>query len=221
MTSRLSLLVIALAACSSKSEPTKETPRMPKQHRGDTISACTPSSPGTAGSSDPGCHTDADCKDGKNGRCNRAGNPHAGYRNQCGYDSCLADTDCANGGTCQCTGGGDFCKTLASAINTSAANQTGTTPAEIKKSYQADEANAIKALSKAPSEIKADVQVLVATTAQLDAALAKVNYDFTKITPADEAALDSPAFTAAESKLEAYVKAHCGFDIGAGASASS
>ncbi len=111
MTSHVSLLVVVVAACSSTSEPTKEVApkRVPQQHRGDGNTACSPSPPGTPDPSEPGCHADADCKDGKNGRCNRVGNPHAGYRNQCGYDSCLADADCTGGGTCQCTGGGNYC----------------------------------------------------------------------------------------------------------------
>src|SRR4051794_10670844 len=95
---------LALCGCSSKPE------RTPQEHRGNTITACSPSSPGSPGSDDTGCHADADCKDGENGRCNRVGNGHAGYRNECGYDRCLTDADCTGGGTCQCTGGGNYCR---------------------------------------------------------------------------------------------------------------
>jgi hypothetical protein len=119
------------------------------------------------------------------------------------------------------TGGGEFCKNLAAAINSNALTSGGTTPADLKKSIQASEAVGLKALLKAPSAIKADVKVLIDASTQLFSALEKVNYDFTKITPADEAVFSSPAVTAAEKRVDVFVKADCGIDIGGGAAASS
>ena len=63
--------------------------------------------------------------------------------------------------------------------------------------------------------------MLIDASSQLFTALEKDNYDFTKITPADEAAMTTPAVVAAEKRVDAYVKADCGIDIGAGAAASS
>jgi len=119
------------------------------------------------------------------------------------------------------TGGGDFCKSLASALNSNAITAGGTTPADLKASIQKSLQVGLAALSKAPSAIKGDVKVLIDASSKLFTALEKDNYDFTKITPADEAALTSPAVVAAEKRVSAYVKADCGIDIGAGAAASS
>ena len=119
------------------------------------------------------------------------------------------------------TGGGDFCKSLASAINSNSVTAGGTTPADLKASIQKSLKVGLEALGKAPSAIRPDVKILIDASAQLFAALEKDNYDFTKITPADEAAMTSPAVVAAEKRVNAYVKADCGIDIGAGAAASS
>jgi hypothetical protein len=45
------------------------------------------------------CHSNSECTEGRNGRCD--GNPHDGYR--CTYDQCYADSECG-GGVCACNG---------------------------------------------------------------------------------------------------------------------
>lgn len=79
--------------------------RIPKNHRAAS-STCTearaPLTPGApTGGSGPSCKTDADCKDGKNGRCGPMGR-----RWGCSYDDCFVDTDCPAGNACECRGAG-------------------------------------------------------------------------------------------------------------------
>ncbi len=50
---------------------------------------------------------------------------------------------------------------------------------------------------------------------QFYAALAKANYDFTKIDPSVEATLETPAVKAATDHVDAYIKNTCGIDTGA------
>ena len=111
------------------------------------------------------------------------------------------------------TGGGTFCKTLAAAINNPSAFTGSSTPAKVKSTI----AEAIKqsqaALAKAPSTIKPDVSVLLAASEKLYQALAKNDYDITKLRPADVTALSSPALAAAEAHVAAYVKDTCGISL--------
>src|SRR5450755_4660324 len=53
-------------------------------------------------------------------------------------------------------------------------------------------------------------------------ALAKVDYDYSKLTAADTADLSAPDVAAAEQRLQTYVKGTCGIDLtGGGAAAAS
>ena len=124
------MLVIAITSCSSTSQPTPtptpptptvqpdamrpDPPRvahMPAAHRGSDQGTCdrTPRPPGSARSDVQGCKSDAECKSGKNGRCNTRGGGHSIEANTCEYDACFADADCANGGVCACAGTGNYC----------------------------------------------------------------------------------------------------------------
>jgi hypothetical protein len=67
-----------------------------------------------------------------------------------------------------------------------------------------------KAEAAAPGAIKADVATLVAGVRTLVKALVDDNYDFTKLTPAQYAALQDPKFTAAGDRVTAYDKQVCG-----------
>ncbi|MBK7397808.1 MAG: hypothetical protein IPJ34_16295 [Myxococcales bacterium] len=92
-----------------KPKPPKKTPktREPANHRAAHAECprTTPSKPiGTYGpvmiQLGAPCTTNADCKDGKNGRC--AADLH------CSYDSCYADEDCGKAGVCVCNQRGKF-----------------------------------------------------------------------------------------------------------------
>jgi hypothetical protein len=116
------------------------------------------------------------------------------------------------------TGGGKFCTELASAMNTTptAAEAAGTDP---KAQILAARAASDKLVSSAPGAIKSDVQLLVKASNAMYDALAKVNYDYSKLTPADTASLSAPDVAAAEQHLQDYVKGTCGIDLTDGASA--
>lgn len=118
------------------------------------------------------------------------------------------------------TGGGKFCTQLAAAMNSSAASAAtaGTDP---KAEILAARAATDKIVSNAPSAIKADVEVLVKASDAMYDALAKADYDYSKLTPADTAGLSAPDVAAAEQHLQDYVKGTCGIDLGGGGVAAA
>ena len=62
--------------------------------------------PGTVHADGAGlCKSDADCKDGIEGRCNFMSNGRMAPTNQCTFDLCSADKDCNAGTLCICNGG--------------------------------------------------------------------------------------------------------------------
>ncbi len=69
-------------------------------------------------------------------------------------------------------------------------------------------------VSKAPGAIKADAQTLVTGVKKLEALLASVNYDFTKLSASSMASLNDPALTAASLRIVAYDKQVCGLTNG-------
>ena len=107
------MIVLVLAACSSKTpspEPTGPSATPPKlQPPKPSAPKCEPRPPGAADPKLSGCHADADCKDGKNPRCNKRGGGHALEMNRCEYDECTIDDDCGAKGTCNCDTEGAFC----------------------------------------------------------------------------------------------------------------
>jgi hypothetical protein len=113
------------------------------------------------------------------------------------------------------TGGGDFCKTLADAVNYTN-SLTGASLKDQKAQIQKSLAQGAAALGKAPSAIKPDAVVVLSAVANLFKALEAANYDYTKIDPKALAAVSSPPVTAAEAHLETYVKANCGFSVTGG-----
>jgi hypothetical protein len=139
--------------------------------------------------------------------------------NASGADSAAPAVDsAAPAAPVKATGGGKFCTELASAMNTAptAAEAAGTDP---KAQILAARAVSNKMVSSAPAAIKSDVQVLVKASNVMYDALAKVNYDYSKLNPADMAGMSAPDVAAAEQHLLAYVKGTCGIDLTDGASA--
>jgi len=61
-----------------------------------------------------------------------------------------------------------------------------------------------------PPAIKSDAETVVNDIKQVEAALKAVNYDLTKVTPADLAPVESPSFTAATNAITAYDTQVCG-----------
>jgi hypothetical protein len=81
------------------------TTRIPKDHRAAATDCPVLTPPENPFIPDGGtapeiqCHSNAECTDGRAGRCD--GNPHDGYH--CTYDACYGDSECA-GGVCACNG---------------------------------------------------------------------------------------------------------------------
>jgi hypothetical protein len=119
------IALVALSACTRTSADTTvdasaeagfdPTGRVPRIHR-PSGTACTPAplppepQPIQAtlpdgGTATFGCAKHADCTSKPNGRCvYRPSHPSYPSGNVCLYEDCLTDTDCANGGVCQCAG---------------------------------------------------------------------------------------------------------------------
>lgn len=114
------LALTALVHCSSTSSGTSAsggsdggnvedggaTQGVPSQHRATAAACAVPRAPSVThdGGFNPNnpfatCHADAECTQGKNGRCGAVYNSAACA---CDYDDCASDADCPNGGTCVC-----------------------------------------------------------------------------------------------------------------------
>ncbi len=104
-------------------------------------------------------------------------------------------------------GGGDFCTLIASATNSekTAGTDTASVKAEIAKAQNQEK----QALALAPSSIKSDVALLFSASNATYAALAKANYDYSKLTASDMAPLETPQVAAAEKRLKAYTTDVC------------
>jgi hypothetical protein len=114
------------------------------------------------------------------------------------------------------TGGGKFCQQVAAEVNDSVAKDaaSGTGVDSIKASVQEFQSIESSVLKSAPSAIKPDLVTLFGALDQFYGALAKSNYDFTKIDPSVEAPLEAPAVQKAEQNVDAYLKNTCGIDTG-------
>jgi hypothetical protein len=139
-----------------------------------------------------------------------------------GSSAAAAPSETATSSTVKATGGGKFCQQVASTINSTAARAatsggTSNVAASIKET-QAVEAAVLKS---APNAIKADLITVFGAIDKLYAALAKANYDYTKLDPTALTDLSSPAVKTAEQHLNDYVKTTCGIDLGGGATAAS
>ena len=118
------------------------------------------------------------------------------------------------------TGGGKFCKEVASEVNSTTAKDalTGGGTDSLKQSVQNFKSLEGSVLGSAPKEIKPDLVTLFGALDQFYTALQKANYDFTKIDPSIEAPLQAPAVQQAEQNIDAYMKNTCGIDVGGSSS---
>ncbi|CAN5199109.1 hypothetical protein BH09MYX1_BH09MYX1_48500 [soil metagenome] len=98
--------ITIIAACHGKAEfpsvhrETAET--CPRDPRLDEVTP-EPHEAAPAGQ----CNVNADCTEGKNGRCLHPGHE----RIRCTYDTCAADADCKTGEACACDRDGNHCVT--------------------------------------------------------------------------------------------------------------
>lgn len=116
------------------------------------------------------------------------------------------------------TGGGKFCQQVADSVNNSAlkAAATGDGVDSLKTSVQAFHTLESSVLKSAPGTLKPDLATLFGALDQFYGALAKANYDFTKVDPSAESVLETPAVKTATDHVDAYIKNTCGIDTGAG-----
>lgn len=114
------------------------------------------------------------------------------------------------------TGGGDFCKNIAKAVNNPISPTAGASLKDEKDLIAASLAQGELALGKAPAAIKPDAVIVLTAIDNLFKALEKANYDYTKIDPAALSAVSSPAVTTAEAHLATYVSTTCGFSLSTG-----
>ena len=83
------------------------------------------------------------------------------------------------------------------------------TPAQLRSIANEGRTAIAQAANTAPPEIKDDVQLISTTFTALLAELEKVNYDFSKITPAVFAPLQTPEFGRASQRFGAYSRDVC------------
>ena len=102
----VALLALMSIGCVEDADSSGPAPtiREPLRHR-PVAEGCDDVRPPGSGVSDRErdntCNSDADCVDGRNGRCT------ASRFTQCSYDRCLTDAECTNdtgGGVCGCSG---------------------------------------------------------------------------------------------------------------------
>jgi len=118
------------------------------------------------------------------------------------------------------TGGGKFCQQVAAELNNSVVKEaaTGGSADSLKQTVQGFQSIEGEVLEEAPTVIKPDLATLFGALDQVSAALAKDNYDITKLLddPSVEAPLKSPAVLQAQQNVDAYMKNTCGIDTGGG-----
>jgi hypothetical protein len=104
-------------------------------------------------------------------------------------------------------GGGNFCQLIAASANN--ASISGTSADVIKKHVAEVQGLEQQAIDASPNSLKSDVHLLFNASNRVYAALAKVNYDYSKITATDVSALQAPGVVQAEQRLTAYVTNVC------------
>jgi hypothetical protein len=75
----------------------------------DASTKCAGHGKGDPDPKNPGCKSDAECKEHPHGACNRRGGGHDAPRNECEYDTCFSDADCGKGTACECSSDGTYC----------------------------------------------------------------------------------------------------------------
>jgi hypothetical protein len=79
-----------------------------------------------------------------------------------------------------------------------------------KTLFQQFDSLASQYLALVPPEIKGDAQTVIGAIRQLETKIKAVNYDLTKLAPADLAPVQDPKFTASANRIDAYDSQVCG-----------
>lgn len=93
--------------------------------------------------------------------------------------------------------------------STIAGNPAPSTPAQLRSIAEEGRTAISLAANTAPPEIKADVQLIAATFTALIAELERMNYNFSRVTPAVFAPLQTPEFGRASQRFQAYTRDVC------------
>lgn len=127
-------------------------------------------------------------------------------------DTSTTDEDATT--TVVATGGGDFCKDLADYINdVSASDIDVTDPDAYKQAIEESTKQGKEVLSNAPDELSGAVETILDAQDELIAALKKVDYDYTKLSPDAFDAMSSPDVQDAGDEVDAYITDTCGIDL--------
>jgi hypothetical protein len=114
-------------------------------------------------------------------------------------------------------GGGSFCNLASSELAKSlkATAALGSTPADLRAEVTTFEKIAPALLASVPSSIRPQMASLFDYDKLIFSALAKANYNYAKISPADLQAIESGAtkVEADSTAIEAYVQKACGFSL--------
>jgi hypothetical protein len=111
------------------------------------------------------------------------------------------------------SGGGSFCdygKAEESQLAAELKAYTADTPAQLEKFEQQALNEAKTFSSSAPPAIKSAIDTAIATDQEFFNELKAVNFDYTKLSPADLAKIQTPAFTKANQTLANYFRTKCG-----------
>jgi hypothetical protein len=87
-------------------------------------------------------------------------------------------------------------------------------PESLRKVLQDAEPVIEQAETLAPPEVAGDVKLLAASSRQLLAALQAVNFDVTKLAPAEIEKVQTPEVRAAQGRLQAYTRDVCRVGVG-------
>ena len=104
-------------------------------------------------------------------------------------------------------GGGDFCKLIATASNTGSIG--GTSVDEIKKRIAQVKQMELQAIALTPDSLKSDVNLLFHATDQIYTALARANYDYSKLNQSDLKGLQEPDVRQAAARVQTYITNVC------------
>ena len=88
----------------------------------------------------------------------------------------------------------------------------GRSPAALRKSTERHRHESQAALASAPKAIRPDLGALLAAAAEVTDALAKLNYDSSKLPSDAKTPLDTPPVRAASARIFAFISSGCGND---------
>ena len=97
----LAALLTVIAACSKQGAPVSDAPAVRTRVSARACPVVGPS-PAIAPNERGSCTSDADCPNGRQGRCKAISMGHGMVRATCTYDACASDADCPSGTLCLC-----------------------------------------------------------------------------------------------------------------------